>query len=714
MKKKQIFSLRVFLETLNRLKLPGIIFAVILILEAILLPLSYVINSTAPEGEITASTISALEAHPLLFLLLIASPILTYTAFSFLNKRSASDFFHSLPHTRFSIFTSITSAVFAWILGIGVVSTGLSRLTLALFPAHFSVISGTYLPFFITCIVSAFLLSAVVIIAMSITGTILNNVVLSGLILCLPRYVILFITEGLLANFPLLPRAYISELLTLNVNTVTGIGSYIIGANDGSISNIFTPVPQIYTAALTLLYLVIGAILFCRRRSESAERSAPSRFMQAVYRITVATVVCVPICFLIFTGDVNPITDAFTIFILYLLAVLAYFVYELITTKKWKNLISSIPGLLIVALINVLLLGAMSVITISEESFLPAPDEIEYVQVMNEYGNGASLYDDFMYPSNFVEFPQYADSLSSEVKISDPKVLEIVSSSLEETVKYVAYNGSVYNLYYGDYAKYPEYEDEDKIEVYTFKIKTATGTKYRKVRIHQDDSKYIMDTLSASPEYTEAWMTLPDPQRGTVQLTYAYECIRGDEAEAILKIMKEELKTVDFTRWHDFAVSYKGNFGTISYSVGKLTLYVNIDASLFPKTVQAMLDASRRNEDMTFEDLKEEMTGASMDFIDMSYVNLWTYSEKTGEYTSEYLEMDFYFEHDKELVFKDLLKVIVDGEARYGETFIEVNLYTEETDIIPEKPNLTYYEEHTFFFPVVENYEEILAEYKVD
>lgn len=52
----------------------------------------------------------------------------------------------------------------------------------------------------------------------------------------------------------------------------------------------------------------------------------------------------------------------FAFLVLYLVAALVYFAYELITTKKWKNLLTALPGLGIVALLNVgILLGMHAV-----------------------------------------------------------------------------------------------------------------------------------------------------------------------------------------------------------------------------------------------------------------------------------------------------------------------------------------------------------------
>ena len=56
--------------------------------------------------------------------------------------------------------------------------------------------------------------------------------------------------------------------------------------------------PLLYTFLLGLLYFLIAAFLFCRRRSEAAGQSAPSRLLQHIYRIVVTMTICIfmPAC----------------------------------------------------------------------------------------------------------------------------------------------------------------------------------------------------------------------------------------------------------------------------------------------------------------------------------------------------------------------------------------------------------------------------------
>ena len=66
----------------------------------------------------------------------------------------------------------------------------------------------------------------------------------------------------------------------------------------------------------------------------------------------------------------------FAFLVLYLVAALVYFAYELITTKKWKNLLTALPGLGIVALLNVGILLGMHAVEKHIVAQRPAMQEI--------------------------------------------------------------------------------------------------------------------------------------------------------------------------------------------------------------------------------------------------------------------------------------------------------------------------------------------------
>lgn len=102
---------------------------VILELEAILIPLGQYIAilqrlEYSPSAVYNMGVVNFLQMHPLLVLTFtVFAPVMMLYLFSFLNKRNSSDFYHSLPNTRLSLFFSFFAAVMTWVIAASVISS---------------------------------------------------------------------------------------------------------------------------------------------------------------------------------------------------------------------------------------------------------------------------------------------------------------------------------------------------------------------------------------------------------------------------------------------------------------------------------------------------------------------------------------------------------------------------------------------------------------
>ncbi|MBR4933365.1 MAG: hypothetical protein IKZ03_02790, partial [Clostridia bacterium] len=501
MKKKSIFNKGLYIETLRRLRLPAIIFLVILTVEAILIPLGHVITEYSyrklqlsrdylgNRPPFVPNIVEILELHPLIVIsFFIITPILTWVAFSFLNKRNESDYYHALPLTRTELFVSRAAGVLSWIASLIVIPALVSRGFAALFPDVFSVVAGSYLEMIIGCFAASVFVMGVMTCAMAITGTVFTNIVVTTLIMFLPRFIMMFMANSVAEKFDLIPEAYISLFLSPKINIISGVTMGWL-YDYTSIKAIITPASQIYTLVAGLVYLVIGAVLFKARHSESADRSAPSAFMQSVYRIAVTMCICTPLTCICFTdGEYFSSSEVFLIVAFYICAVLAYFIYELVTTKKFKNLIRVLPGLLIVVLLNVALLTSLTLITNAEESFCPDAEDIKYIQIVSNNPNTASS----MLVNRFFQ------NETASIKITDKDAIRIAAESLERSRD--RWNGGF------DYS-YTEC---------TIKYKTAFNTEYRRVSMSAVEYEQLSDALASTEKYAQTWLTLPEAQKNTV------------------------------------------------------------------------------------------------------------------------------------------------------------------------------------------------------
>ena len=89
---KKVFHPGMYVESLRQLRMIGWMAFLIFALESILVPVYRLDNSAANE----LIRESALEMHPLMTtLFLAAAPLMMLYLFSFLNRRSGSDYYHA-------------------------------------------------------------------------------------------------------------------------------------------------------------------------------------------------------------------------------------------------------------------------------------------------------------------------------------------------------------------------------------------------------------------------------------------------------------------------------------------------------------------------------------------------------------------------------------------------------------------------------------------
>jgi len=535
-KRKEIWSLGLYKESLRRIRIPAVIFFVIAVLSAIIVPLATVISRQQGIYTHVLTSLpkvkSASDVNPILpACVMIAAAALTFTLFSFLNKRNSSDFYCSMPHTRLAMYTSRITALITAIASIILIPTGVSAIMLTVFGKYFAAQWDTFFPYMVGCFAASMLICAVFAIAMSITGTILNNVAVAGLIMFLPRTVLTIIVYSVSSKFPLIVDGYISELLYPRINILTGFYDTAFILRDANIS-LLSASSQIYTLCLAVVYFIIGAVLFVKRKSESAERAAPTPFMQSVYRILITMVVCLIPCGLIFNNGITDGYDVFVIVCFYVAALLVYLFYELITTKKWKNLVKCLPGLVVVLILNLALLGTMYGIYAAEKSFSPDADDISYVCIQND-GNTHS-------------FQSHVDSLLEEIKISDPEILETVSNALDRCVEFTdAYSimPSTYNDAYGNSLFY-------KKRIVKFKLDGIT--KYRYLLFTHKELDQIESHIKSREEYKAAWLTLPEPNYDSMHFDDGNGATDHSKYELLFETLRNEVAALDVEYWRGY------------------------------------------------------------------------------------------------------------------------------------------------------------------
>lgn len=498
------------MEGIRQLRIIGFIFLIIYVLEAVLIPL----NRASLNHNPSRSTMIGINTmHPVIYLTYtVLAPIMTLYLFRFLTKRNSSDFYHSIPHTRTCLYISYIAAILTWVGVILFVSSGISVCIFSWLP-YYSVQLSMVIPYIIGVFTASIGVVCGVSLAQCITGTVLSNIIVSGIIFFFPRLLTFAITENILdKTYGLIPGEYFMPALNGKYNLITTVFFNRNGLSD------FTKYSSwIYTFILAIIYFAAGLYLFNKRHSENAENPASSRWLQAVYRICITLAFClIPICTICqdYLWSTNDLTGIFT---LYCIAVVIYFLFEIITTKTVRNLLKVVPGLIVIAVLNIGIIFFINTVSDYQLNFCPESSEVAYINSQT-YINSAILESESKF---FLVAPsdntyRFSDILCENIKIDDEKIIAATLEALESDIEHLQLNPE---LSY-------EYMYRDSSLFRTFAIHMKNGrTYYRRINVNQtvaSSSKLytmINSYLSDNLKYTESLEHLPDFKDTTINLS---------------------------------------------------------------------------------------------------------------------------------------------------------------------------------------------------
>lgn len=435
--KKKWFDPALFREGLRQLKLSGIVLLIIsLILNALspILAWSEHLNmqkvSDVSKVPFNVSIRSLVPLYiPLFYLIPIILVLILFGAF---HKRKGSDFYHSLPHMRGSLFISFGAAALVWFAAITVLSVLLPAL---LYTAFRATLISSYIPqVLFTYLAGGVLVTAVMLLAMSLTGTVIVNLILAALILLLPRIITTLFSCVISNSLVIVSSHDFNVIGNTAYNIPANFFLYMCGTFIGrTVTNenslFFTGGALAYTFLLAAVYFVLGWLAFRARKSESAGFSAPSRLLQHVYRcaFTLPVAVFIPF-YMLYHTDTNTSNNIVYI-ILAVLSVIVYFLFELITTKKLKNLLTAAPVLLVLVAVDTALgLGAAGIRNQVLNQSVSA-NNIQYVTIQLDTPSR----------QNSTE-TQFNDLLTADIRYTNTEVRNQVASDLAYAIKTVRHN----------------------------------------------------------------------------------------------------------------------------------------------------------------------------------------------------------------------------------------------------------------------------------
>lgn len=636
MKRNKFFSPALMLEGIKQTRVVGICFAIISVLASCGYPLLRLISYASMDYDTLKAqpyfTIDIATFSMPIFLIQYIMPIvMIFLLFNFMNIRKASDFYHSIPLSKTCVYLTYTVTALIWSIVTVVVSTLLSFTIYAL--SLKTVINIEFVwPTIISSIILAMLIASIALLAKGLSGTIFTNIIITLIIMFLPRVIILLYTTAVNDSVRITDVSFMS--LTDIYNNIIfapfSITPAILEQKTLSIVNAST---LWYSAILAIIYFVIGFFIHKFRKSESAGKSAAYKGVQPVVRILLGSIPLLLISFNLACG-LEVYTEFWLIGIL--VSLLAYFLYELITTKSAKKLLISIPFYLIAILANAIFIIAC----VSERNFIlndiPEPSEISSVSI--------SYYRDYL-NSIYID-DNYYKYKTENIKYDDKGLIDYLQSSLVETVEKVKEDD--FSKFYSD-----NYIDYDVI----FHCSSGRDIKRRVyVNINKlggSENLSLDSYIHKNKEHENAIYSLPtDKELKSINITAPNIDFSKDELNELWKIYKEEFNSA--SNEDKNILSYRDDIIYSNYNINDatnilITGYVGmnnfsqhylIDAKITPKTYSKYLDKtmSKLIKDNIVDTVKKNESSAGyfrLDFSDLknkdNYFTLEYYNDNVDD-----------------------------------------------------------------------------------
>lgn len=470
---------KLYVDTLKKLRWLGLV----LLLITLLISFLY-----AFLGGHVGALRDVYETLPVLELYMFAGPLLlAFKGFAFLFDRSASDVFHAFPVSRRSMYVSILGAVLTWCIGTVILTVLFGYGCMMTFGWTFTPVHAVYqlLGYSLGCL----LVTACTMIGISATGTRFTAFVVTGLVLFLPRFMLVIASVVLANATPLLSVPDLGILfrhsMNFPVSVVINMGTHVsgslwvllLGEQNPAVLRFLSPGTHVYTALLGVLYAVLGGVLFARRPSELAGNATSGPVLQHVYRCAITMPMLVAVCALK-PANVNfENTGRALLWLLIPLALLVYFLYELITTRRVRNLLRAVYILPIPVLLALGITYGARAYGVAQQNILPEADEIAYITPTYHRSNNT-----------------YEGLLLQEAQMTDPALLRTVADELQRLVQLAQVSDGPVRVGNG----------------YTLGITLENGrTLYRNLPRSVTDDLPLEKLMQHDPAYQEAWGQFP-------------------------------------------------------------------------------------------------------------------------------------------------------------------------------------------------------------
>lgn len=593
----KFFSGRLYREALRQSRGIGILSICVSGIVAAFIPFFYYIQMRKDAGNYVQFIDVNSFVSGLSFISIAVPILLVAKLFSFLFKRSSSDFYHALPYTRECIYITHLLVALTWCLATLVACVSLPAIFYGInkhtdFKPEFILNN-----FVVGLIIMLFVLGALMI-AVSVSGRMILSIELAAFIVFLPRVLILIALSAVesitwmidINQIPFLSIKYNLPML-MTVGSAFDYSGYVAG---------FTYLPGILCSlGIAVLYLIIGCFLFCHRRSEVAENAVPNKKLQAVLRLVYSSIFfCLSVCMYV----IYDWTEEVLIFAI--IGLVIYFGYELITTRKLKMVIKAIPGLALVVVFCVAYGGIIKVSSNSILNNVPKAGDIESIEVMadNSYYWG--------------EARDYNEILISEIEFEDIEINNIIAQSYSDMAEKVKAD------------EFNPYDSEYMSSVFRINYKSG-GSAVRVLYIDWEEYARLEAAFLKQPEYYEARYAIPEDAQLTEfsteeynenlwkQFVAEYSELSEREKDYVLGYESPNSDATDWVAYEYSHIYAYGYYESTRFEKSYLVIH-----ELMPKTA-ALYQEYRYKEN--YAKLQDILTTIKDKNISSGDANLWIY-----------------------------------------------------------------------------------------
>lgn len=508
-RKSRYFDYRFYIEKLHQLRITGILMGLSFLALTAIVSVAETNNVLRLEDYVCSYDISLSKIFIITYI--IITPVLTLSSFHFLMVRKSCDFYDAIPHTRICQFITGVLALVTYILVI-VLGGSIIHAVIQCYYLNGHVVLSDYVVDILGVIIADFLVMASVILACSVSGTILQAVILSLIIIVVPRCLINMMVNIISENLFFVNFHKSAPFLTDAYSFVAGL-KY----NDFSAGGI------IYTAVLAGAYLILGGIFFHYRKSELAEVSKPGAGLCTVFRILAGFLVSLVFVYIFLEKYIREVLDKSSYvpetkdIIIYsgcIIAVLfVYFLVGIIGNRGKKKFLRLIPGIPVIFIADFIII--MSVTGVCEQyiNFRPGVNDIEYVKIL------ADKKYDIVYGK---EVYDYFDKKTENMKLTDYMCRRVIASALDRSI---------------DMCPAGQIEG-----TYNVLIHADGKDYYRTVYLNDTDRSSITESLLINQEYLAMLKEFPDIE--DIKLAY-YDFLEKEEAEELYQILQADVKNMN-------------------------------------------------------------------------------------------------------------------------------------------------------------------------